>query len=1398
MKPIVLFLAFLFIGWRVDALSVTAVAVHPTVCAGNYDTINVSASGGASPYTFTISPSGTFAGSYFVVTPSVTTTYTVQVMDNIGAIATNTVTVNCYPHDTMWTTGSNALICSGACTQLTFNGTPNATISYSVVPGTISNITLNGSGTAVATVCPTYTSIYMPIWITNPVTNCLSYNATLYDTVYVNPTPTASMTVTNNNLCSGNCATLTFTGTPACTVTYSTSTTPGVQTVNLPFGVGVAQVTICPTVTTTYTLMSIINPATGCSNTLNTTTTVSVTPTPTVTLTPVGPTTICSNTCVTLTANGTPSGHYGWLQNGAPLPVFNSSTYCAAASGTYQVIDTVGLCYTTSNTSVVQVNPVPTASISTYSQICIGGCTVLTITATPNCTLTYSAYPGGTNTINTGGSGIYTLTVCPTVNTTYSLQTITNPATGCINNTLAGVSVVNVNAIPTATIVPTGNVTVCAGQPLVANTNFGVMFQWYLNGTGAGNALAGATGPSYVPQIAGTYYVNVATGFVCNTFSGPTVVNLMPSPTVTTTPNIMACTNSPLLINCTINPAGLGCVWTGPNGFTSTALNNTLTNITPAMAGVYSVSVTGGNGCTTVATSSVAVNQPPSAAITPTGTVTACAGSCAALNVPASANYNYQWYNTAGMIIAGTSSSYCAAASGSYYAVVTNVVTGCSATSQQVQVVINPLPTASISPNAATVCMGSCAAFTVTGTPNSSLAYTIPPGQTILTTIPASGVYNLVVCPTVTGTVSLVSVSSPATGCVNSNLNSSATVTVNPVPSATLTPTGNVTMCSGQVLTGNTNLMGLNYQWYLNGLPLVNAQYMTYAPTTSGSYTLWVSSGNGAGCVYTTPATIVTLNTTPTVTATNTGPVCEGNTLLVNSSPTPAGAAIVWVGPNGFTSTSGNNTISNATIWATGTYSVIATLNGCSDTTTTNAVVNATPVPMIIPPFAQTCTGTCAALLADAGNAQYQWMLGGTAISGATDGSYCAPTAGGYTVMVTDNVTGCSATSDSAIVMVNALPVVSASITMSGCDGGVDGLLADGAATYNWLPATGLDCNNCMNPVASPSATTTYTVTGTDGNGCSDTASITVNENMIWGNVYFNNVTPDTTDVKVWLITYDPNTNLLTAVDSTVSCQQNGIPYYEFDNEPPLQYMTKAKLLYGNNPGSSGYIPTYYSNTLYWSTASHVTHTNTNDGTNDITMQYGTVPAGPGFIGGNVLSGANKHTTGSAPVDGMMVYLKDNNGSIISYTYTDGNGNYSFSNIANGTYEIYPEEMNYLTTPWPEIVVDNIEWAAINFKKNTTEMTITPYLQNDGVKNVNAQTLEIYPNPVDADIYLTAGTTDGNCHLAICDMSGKEIWKGDVNLSNGKGKAHIGDIPSGVYMATVMVNGVRYVGKVVK
>ncbi|HRN98986.1 MAG TPA: Ig-like domain-containing protein, partial [Flavobacterium sp.] len=54
-------------------------------------------------------------------------------------------------------------------------------------------------------------------------------------------------------------------------------------------------------------------------------------------------------------------------------------------------------------------------------------------------------------------------------------------------------------------------------------------------------------------------------------------------------------------------------------------------------------------------------------------------------------------------------------------------------------------------------------------------------------------------------------------------------------------------------------------------------------------------------------------------------------------------------------------------------------------------------------------------------------------------------------------------------------------------------LSVSGAVNYSWSPATGLDTNEGSTVVASPSTTTTYTVTGTDANGCSSTAQVTVN-----------------------------------------------------------------------------------------------------------------------------------------------------------------------------------------------------------------------------------------------------------------------------------------------------------------
>src|SRR3954466_6929447 len=85
----------------------------------------------------------------------------------------------------------------------------------------------------------------------------------------------------------------------------------------------------------------------------------------------------------------------------------------------------------------------------------------------------------------------------------------------------------------------------------------------------------------------------------------------------------------------------------------------------------------------------------------------------------------------------------------------------------------------------------------------------------------------------------------------------------------------------------------------------------------------------------------VVVNPTPaTPTASNGGPYCAGATIAL-STPTVAGAAYAWTGPNGFTSALQNPTRSGATNAEAGIYSVTVTVSGCvSAAGTTNVVVN--------------------------------------------------------------------------------------------------------------------------------------------------------------------------------------------------------------------------------------------------------------------------------------------------------------------------------------------------------------------------------------------------------------------------------------------------------------------------
>ena len=232
----------------------------------------------------------------------------------------------------------------------------------------------------------------------------------------------------------------------------------------------------------------------------------------------------------------------------------------------------------------------------------------------------------------------------------------------------------------------------------------------------------------------------------------------------------------------------------------------------------------------------------------------------------------------------------------------------------------------------------------------------------------------------------------------------------------------------------------------------------------------------------------LTITNIGSVTAGSNSPLCAGGNLLLTATTVP-GASYAWTGPGGFSSLLQNPTISNVGVNRTGTYTVTATVNGCSTSSSVAVTVNAPPTASVNPPFGNICAGQSITLNAS-GGVSYSWSPT-TGLSNPTSASPVAsPTTSTiYTVTVT-NAAGCQSTAQ-VTVNVRATPVLTVSGNTTICAGSSTTLSASGAQSYTWSPSTGLNNPRVANPIASPTVTTTYTVTGDNG-GCTATGSVTV------------------------------------------------------------------------------------------------------------------------------------------------------------------------------------------------------------------------------------------------------------------------------------------------------------------
>jgi gliding motility-associated-like protein len=172
------------------------------------------------------------------------------------------------------------------------------------------------------------------------------------------------------------------------------------------------------------------------------------------------------------------------------------------------------------------------------------------------------------------------------------------------------------------------------------------------------------------------------------------------------------------------------------------------------------------------------------------------------------------------------------------------------------------------------------------------------------------------------------------------------------------------------------------------------------------------------------------------------------------------------------------------------TYSVVASYGTCADTVLIPLTVNQPPGVSVVSQTLVACAGDStgiATINATTGTAPftYDWQPYGGNGAAAT-----ALTPGNYVVSVTD-ANGCT-TQQQIFIDSFPLPQVVAQYDTTILQGGAALLFSSGGVDAQWMPADGLNCDTCFNPVASPVKSTTYCVVVTDSNGCRASACVRV------------------------------------------------------------------------------------------------------------------------------------------------------------------------------------------------------------------------------------------------------------------------------------------------------------------
>ena len=782
---------------------------------------------------------------------------------------------------------------------------------------------------------------------------------------------------------------------------------------------------------------------------------------------------VCVNENIELSSDGDVGGQWATSDEGIAT-IDPNGNLTGIAAGTVTITYTVNGSGTCTDEDVAQIlisviAPPNSGTVTGTTDICVAGTTNLTSDGD-----TGGSWMSDDIAIATvDASGVVTGVSAGTVTISYVVAA-TSPCTGTVTSTL----LITVTAPPNAGTI-SGDAAVCVAGTTTLSSDGDSGGTW----SSADDNVATVDASGVVTGVAAgtiTITYTAAGSGGCDDATAELLVTVTAAPvsgTITGTTEI--CIDG--TTNLTTD-GDAGGIWSSDDVAIATVdVNGVVTGIGAGTATI-TYAVTGTGGCATVtSTLLITVTAPPNAG-TISGDAAVCVAGTTTLSSDgdsggtwSSADDNVATVDASGVVTgvaAGTVTiTYTAAGSG-----------GCADATAEYVITVNPLPIVSITPDGSlTICQGESVILTATSGISyvwiSSNAYGLTYTDTQDITVTKSGIYTVTV--------------TDANGC---SAAIGETVTVNPLPSTTITPGGPTTFCQGGSVTLSAPAGASSYLWSTGSIS------SSILVTDSGTYTVTVTK---LGCSATSNETVVTVKpkpNTPSIAAGGPITFCEGASVLLTAS---GGLSFQWYKSgtiiDGATSSSLNVT-------AGGNYQAVSFNNGCQSNLSNGIpiVVNTVETPIIVSAGGKTtiCNGSTVLLSAPLGSTSldYQWYRNDTAIVNGTSRTYTASVTGTYRLKIT-TAAGCTSGFSNRIVIsagTVVTPTVNAADTTTFCAGASVLLNSTTAASYQWYK-NGILINGAVSQSYNANETGSFTVVIQNDSGCysNPSAAIAVTVNPV-------------------------------------------------------------------------------------------------------------------------------------------------------------------------------------------------------------------------------------------------------------------------------------------------------------